>query len=1419
MIPRPGRIRRRLLSSLEPLEARIAPAATVSVSGGNLSVIDGNASSGDSVFISLNTTTGAFHFFDPSGIGHSGLNVNQIDANNIEVLTSVVTGGFSVSLGSGPGTNLVTFQSGLPTFKGLSVNSPQVADLPTLSVASSGIQVTSFSSDISISGAISFQGTSSFTAAGAAFNVSLSGSLSANGAVAADLTIHAANNIAILTGGSIADTIPGTNVTLTADTDGNNSGAILGSAGGGSGLVSAISLHAAAAQGILLDMSATSIDATNSGTGGIALTEATAVNIGTLDAGTGTIGFMGGTFNFVSGSSISTSSLIDVHGGTLAMGSNSATFAGVTLTAGSITGTTGTLTSAGGFLALSGTISAHLAGSFTLTKASPGTLILSASDSYSGGTLLEAGTIQFSDPGAFSTGTITINDASTGVNTTSLLATATMNNTSIPGGTQGAFPNAITVQNFGGGTTIGTTSFTGALGSGLNFTDFHGDITFGKAVTLLGGNAENTTFSGNLSGAVGTLTVTAGGALIALTGANTFSGNIAVQFAETVLQGHGSAIPSGSSVDLAANTTLFIDGDTSIDALTGTGTVQAAGVTAVLTVGSGGGGGTFSGTLTDGNGASVLGFTKVGIGSETLAGIGTYSGPTVVSAGKLVVGSDTSTSEGSDLTVLAGATFDTTSFDSTGNTITLLGGTITGGKGSLDAITGFDFHSGTVSAKLDGFCDVVISGPGTVALLNHSSPFVGHVVFNGGILQAGSDAVFGDKTNSLIFNGGTLQNTSTFTSVRDVNLQGVGTFDVTGTLKLAGTISGPGSIVKTGTGNLVFGVGYTGDTSISSGTVKVGTSNVKIVGSGSADITVGSDGMGGSLIQSVNLSNTDATTNFVINGPTGAGKTITVEKIISTDPTAEIGSISVSRSVILGDGVNDNDPDVAIAGKVDSMKFSDVNGYTIFRLGSGLPYNVVGDDTTPDSYNNHPNLTIRNILGEGVIIDVTGDGTPAGVGGGGLGKVVINSWPGSGIVRTTQSIGSFKLSHGDCNVVFEVDKFHNGAFTIASIGNMTIANGAWGSTGSEIEGTIGSFSVNAFLEGASISAGNIAKFVVRKGVYAGTTTLTDPDASGMKAFTVVGDFEGGVQSQSSIINVRVKGDFTGEIQAPSIGSITAFSFDGTTTGDALGDPNRADIVATNGSLGTITTTAGGIRNYEISVLSTFKGFKIKDSGIIDNVTGIDNVSVEAGDIVNIVVSLKAGLNDIAIQDSVFETDPSGLGSIKTISSSHSIVNSIFSAATSIGAVTIGTVDLSATLTGSKLLAGAWLGGDGELGGTNADSFYRAGSIKSVTVKGIVSSSTIEAGVRPGADDLFGTEDDSAASGSAVSPYAIGALTFGAGSGIFTGSPGMDHDDAIEAATIKTLKIGTNAVIKSFGSAHYLEMGGSESATDILIQRI
>jgi autotransporter-associated beta strand protein len=194
----------------------------------------------------------------------------------------------------------------------------------------------------------------------------------------------------------------------------------------------------------------------------------------------------------------------------------------------------------------------------------------------------------------------------------------------------------------------------------------NGPQSLSNPVTLGGstqvGGSENLTFSGEIAGAGG---FTHGGSgQLKLTGHNAFTGGVHVQngtlvvgndralgtgtlnLAGGALQGEGGTREIDNSVQVSGN--VRFSGN---DALRFTGSTSLSGQRTLTVENST----TFGGGLTEGESGS--GLVKAGGGTLIIAGASSYSGPTVVNGGHLVVNNSTGSGTGSGhVTVSSGGT-------------------------------------------------------------------------------------------------------------------------------------------------------------------------------------------------------------------------------------------------------------------------------------------------------------------------------------------------------------------------------------------------------------------------------------------------------------------------------------------------------------------------------------------------------------------------------------------------------------------------------------------------------------------------------------------------------------------------------------------------------------------------------------------
>ena len=677
------------------------------------------------------------------------------------------------------------------------------------------------------------------------------------------------------------------------------------------------------------------------------------------------------------------------------------------------------------------------------------------------------------------------------------------------------------------------------------------------------------------------------------------------------------------------------------------------------------------------------------------------------------------------------------------------GGTISG-NGSFSGyhLNGAAFYPGgllTVSAVLLDQSPDHASAPGLLHLasageleLTAANKFSGGVKLDAGTLRIGSNANLGASSGSVTMLGGSaIQAAGTFAIARNFSISGAVDFIIptTNTLTISGVVSDgvlAGSISVSGGGKLLLSNAnntVSGSQSVTAGSLTFNGVTTSITGAGTATVTPipGTTG-----IASIVLSGTTLTSVLKITGPA----TTEVFSISIPNANDHIDTIQLANEILFGDGVADSTPDLFIAGKANRILMGDVNPNAIFKFGSGLPYEVPEETTTPDTYNNHPDITLRDLLGEGIVIDVLGDGTPGGVGGGGLGKFTVRSWGFPGLVKTTQSIDTFTIKRGDCFAVLEVDKFHNGTLTQANVNAITSLAGKWNSAGTAVEGYIKKFDVGGFANAATLTAGYILTRIKVTGTapepgniaLGGTITLTSESASAL--FDIrIGSFTGTIDAQGTINKVKCTGNFSGTLIADGIGStVSALRF---VDANAI----KARVTTTVGGIGSIVATVGGMTNTIIQ---------------------------SAGNI--------------------------GAITLKGSSSASSMINSTVSAAGSItGPIKIGSSGPGADLISSIIVSGARLGADGLVGGGDDLSWLAGTSIGNVSIYGVMIGSAIAASIDPGADSVFGNptiyggDDTAVGGGGAIGKVSLYSTAF-TGKTIGTDNS-IGHTNAVLGASI------------------------------------
>lgn len=256
------------------------------------------------------------------------------------------------------------------------------------------------------------------------------------------------------------------------------------------------------------------------------------------------------------------------------------------------------------------TLSGAITGSGWLSHGGSGVLTLSGANTYGGGTTNSAGTLKFSNASAFGSGTLALNGGT------------------IQAGGGYTLANNIVVV---GATTFDMASANITLSSNISGS---AALTFNNSAA-----AATVSLNGNNSGYSGTLTLNNNNA-VSFNSANAGSTNAAWVFND----GNAGRV----RINIAGGGTI------NFGSISGPGQIGSliAATATTLSVGGLGTSTTFSGAIA--NGSGTLALTKVGAGSLSLTGVNTYTGPTAVSNGALIVNG--SLYSNSAVTVVSGAT-------------------------------------------------------------------------------------------------------------------------------------------------------------------------------------------------------------------------------------------------------------------------------------------------------------------------------------------------------------------------------------------------------------------------------------------------------------------------------------------------------------------------------------------------------------------------------------------------------------------------------------------------------------------------------------------------------------------------------------------------------------------------------------------
>ncbi len=529
-------------------------------------------------------------------------------------------------------------------------------------------------------------------------------------------------------------------------------------------------------------------------------------------------------------------------------------------------------------------VSSVISGSGGVTKAAAGTLTLSGSNSYSGLTDVQGGTLQIGNVAAVPSG-------------------IGKGNLSLATGT------TLDLNNF-------SPTVNGLTGTGTVTNSLNGAVLF----TAGGGNATSS-FGGVIQDGNGTVAFAKiGSGTLTLVGANSYSGDTTVSVG-TLEIANVAALPSGiGKGNVIVNGTLDLDNSLTVNGLSGSGTISTDTASAiVLTAGANDQTSTFAGNILNGSSiGGTLALTKTGTGTLTLSGTSSYSGATTISTGTLAMGSSTGLSGNSTVTISTAGTLDVNGYNVTMDGLLGTGtinnngasnATLTAGAAGSSSTFGGVIADGTRTLSLNK------SGSGTLTLTGVNTYSGTTTISNGAVSAAdiGVGGKLGTGSSPIILGDATNTGTLSYTGSADqaytrgftVNAGGGGV-DVatagktltlqTGAIITAGTftvggngnaivqsvISGSGGLTKANAGSMVLSTTntYSGDTTISTGILQVTDAAAIPSGSGKGNVAIAAAG----TLDVNNLS-------LTVNGLSGAG---TVTNSLYSPVTFTVGGNNAS---------------------------------------------------------------------------------------------------------------------------------------------------------------------------------------------------------------------------------------------------------------------------------------------------------------------------------------------------------------------------------------------------------------------------------------------------------------------------------------------------------------------------------------------